>query len=70
MKEFARQIRRHWRDILAYFDHPSHQRCILEGLNSVIQNVKTSSPRIQEWLGYQHHDSPDLRQPDLSTVTT
>ena len=40
MKEFARQIRRHWRDILAYFDHP-YTNAILEGLNSVIQNVKT-----------------------------
>ncbi|MFR3196359.1 MAG: ISL3 family transposase [Bifidobacterium longum] len=39
MKEFARQIRRHWRDILAYFDHP-YTNAILEGLNSVIQNVK------------------------------
>ena len=31
MKALARQLRRHWDDILAY----------LEGLNSIIQNVKT-----------------------------
>ena len=40
MKTLARQIRRHWQDILAYFDH----RCtnaILEGLNSIIQHIKT-----------------------------
>lgn len=39
MKSLARQPRRHWDDVLAYFGH----RCanvILEGLNSIIQNVK------------------------------
>lgn len=41
MKALARQLRRHWDGIpLAYFD----RRCtnaILEGLNSIIQHVKT-----------------------------
>ena len=43
MKVLARQLRRHWRDILAYFDHP-YTNVILEGLNSLIQNVKTPCP--------------------------
>lgn len=40
MKALARQLRRHWDDVLAYFDH-RRTNAILEGLNSVIQNVKT-----------------------------
>ena len=42
MKALAGQFRRHWQDILAYFDY----RCanaILEGLNGIIQHVKTRS---------------------------
>ena len=31
---------RHWDDILAYFDH-RRTNAVLEGLNSIIQNVKT-----------------------------
>lgn len=40
MKTLARQFRRHWQDILAYFDHP-YTNAILEGSNSIIQHVKT-----------------------------
>lgn len=40
MKALARQLRRHWDDILAYFDH-RRTNAVLEGLNSIIQNVKT-----------------------------
>ena len=40
MKTLARQIRRHWQDILAYFDH-RRTNAILEGLNSIIQHIKT-----------------------------
>lgn len=42
MKALAGQFRRHWQDILAYFGH----RCanaILEGLDGIIQHVKTRS---------------------------
>lgn len=39
MKEFARLVRRHWDEILAYFTHP-YTNAVLEGVNSVIQNVK------------------------------
>lgn len=40
MKALARRLRRHWDDILAYFDH-RYTNAILEGLNSIIQHVKT-----------------------------
>lgn len=40
MKAFARLLRRHWDDILAYFDH-RRTNALLEGLNSVIQHLKT-----------------------------
>ena len=42
MKALAGQFRRHWQDILAYFDH-RRANAILEGLNSIIQHVKTRS---------------------------
>lgn len=42
MRALAGQFRRHWRDILAYFDH-RRANAILEGLNSIIQHVKTRS---------------------------
>jgi transposase len=39
MKEFAGMTRRHFDDILAYFEHP-YTNAILEGLNSIIQNAE------------------------------
>lgn len=39
MKDLARLIRRHWNEILACFTHP-YTNEVLEGVNSVIQNVK------------------------------
>lgn len=41
MKALARQLRRHWDDILAYFDH-RRTNAVLEGLNSIIQNCVCS----------------------------
>ena len=35
MKALARQLRRHWDDILAYFDH-RRTNAVLEGLNSIV----------------------------------
>ena len=40
MKAFARLLRRHWDDILAYFDH-RRTNALLEGPDSVIQHLKT-----------------------------
>ncbi|MDN5973373.1 ISL3 family transposase [Bifidobacterium crudilactis] len=39
MKRSAALIRRHWHEIMAYFTHP-YTNAILEGLNSIIQNIK------------------------------
>ncbi len=39
MKEPARPIRRHFAEIVAYFEHP-YTNTVLEGVNSVIQNAK------------------------------
>ena len=69
MKEFARQIRRHWRDILAYFDHP-YTNAILEGLNSVIQNVKTRARGFKNMGYFSTMIYLTCGKLDLSTVTT
>lgn len=50
MKALARQLRRHWDDILAYFDH-RRTNAVLEGLNSIIQNVKTRAVFCQIFVG-------------------
>ena len=42
MKALAGQFRRHWQDILAYFDRP-YTNAILGGLNGIIRHVKTRS---------------------------
>ena len=39
MKKFCGTIRNHWDEILYYFEHP-YTNAILEGLNSIIQNIK------------------------------
>ncbi|MDB6742652.1 ISL3 family transposase [Bifidobacterium longum] len=39
MKDFARMIRRHFAEIVAYFEHP-YTNAVLKGADSVIQNVK------------------------------
>ena len=48
MKEFARQIRRHWRTSSPTSTTP-YTNAILEGLNSVIQNVKTRPADSRTW---------------------
>ena len=39
MKKFCGTLRNHWEEILHYFEH-SYTNAILEGLNSLIQNIK------------------------------
>ena len=39
MKKFCGTIRNHWDKILYYFEHP-YTNAILEGMNSIIQNIK------------------------------
>lgn len=69
MKALARQFRRHWNDILAYFDN-RYTNAILEGLNSIIQHVKTRA------RGFRNMDHLSTMiyltcgKLDLNTVTT
>ncbi len=42
VKEFGRLLKNHWDDILNYFDYRL-TNAILEGTNSVIQNIKRRS---------------------------
>ena len=61
MKALARQLRRHWDDILAYFRPPAHQR----GPQGPEQHhPERQDPRegLQEHGLFQHDDLPDLRQ--------
>ena len=40
MKKFAATLKNHWDQILNYFDD-RYTNAVLEGLNSVVQNIKT-----------------------------
>ena len=63
-KEF--EIRR---QTLAYFDHP-YTNAILEGLNSVIQNVKTRARGFKNMDYFSTMIYLTCGKLDLSTVTT
>ena len=68
MKTLARRIRRHWRDILAYVDH----RCtnaILEGLNGIIQHVKTRARGLRDMDHFSTMIHLTCGRLDLATVT-
>ena len=39
MKKFCKMLREHWDEILNYFDN-KYTNAILEGINSIIQNIK------------------------------
>lgn len=40
MKKFAGTLKNHWDQILNYFDN-RYTNAVLEGMNSVVQNIKT-----------------------------
>jgi transposase len=68
MKTLARRIRRHWRDILTYFDH----RCtnaIPEGLNGIIQHIKTRARGLRNMDYFSTMIHPTRGKLDLATVT-
>ena len=46
MKKLCGTIRNHWDEILHYFEHP-YTNAILEGLNSIIQNIKRRARRFK-----------------------
>lgn len=68
MKTLARQLRRHWDDILAYFDH-RRTNAILEGLNSIIQNVKTRARGFRNMDYFSTMIYLACGKLDLNTVT-
>ncbi|KFI92985.1 transposase, partial [Bifidobacterium saguini DSM 23967] len=55
--------------LLAYFDHP-YTNAILEGLNSVIQNVKTRARGFKNMGYFSTMIYLTCGKLDLSTVTT
>ncbi|WP_415926598.1 ISL3 family transposase [Bifidobacterium psychraerophilum] len=68
MKTLARRIRRHWQDILTYFDH----RCtnaILEGLNGIIQHIKTRARGFRNMDYFSTMIYLTCGKLDLATVT-
>ena len=69
MKALARQFRRHRNDILAYLDN-RYTNAILEGLNSIIQHVKTRARgfRNMDYLSTMIYLT--CGKLDLNTVTT
>ncbi len=69
MKTLARQFRRHWDDILAYFDH-RRTNAILEGLNSIIQHVKTRARGFRNMEYFSTMIYLTCGKLDLRTVTT
>ena len=69
MKTLARQLRRHWDDILACFDH-RRTNAILEGLNSVIQHVKTRTRGVRNMDYFSTMIYLTCGRLDLRTVTT
>ena len=68
MKALARQFRRHWNDILAYFDN-RYTNAILEGLNSIIQHVKTRARGFRNMDYFSTMIYLTCGKLDLNTVT-
>ena len=68
MKAFARLVRRHFDDILAYFEHPC-TNAILEGLNSIIQNIKTHARGFRNMEYFSTMIYLTCGKLDLKTVT-
>lgn len=69
MKALARQLRRHWDYILAYFDH-RRTNAVLEGLNSVIRHVKTRARGFRNMEYFSTMIYLTCGRLDLRTVTT
>ena len=68
MKALARQFRRHWDDILAYFDN-RYTNAILEGLNSIIQHVKIRARGFRNMDYFSTMIYLTCGRLDLNTVT-
>lgn len=64
-----RRLRRHWDGILAYFDR-RYANVILEGLNSIIQHVKTRARGFRNMDYFSTMIYLTRGKLDLNTVTT
>ena len=69
MKDFARMIRRHFTEIVAYFEHP-YTNAVLEGVNSVIQNVKRRARGFRNMDSFATMIYLTCGKLDLKAVTT
>jgi transposase len=69
MKRFAALIRRHWHEIMAYFHHP-YANAILEGLNSIIQNIKRRAGGLRNMDYFATMIYLNSSNLDLKAVTT
>ena len=69
MKDFARMIRRHFAEIVAYFEHP-YTNAVLEGADSVIQNVKRRARGFRDMDYFATMIYLTCGRLDLKAVTT
>ena len=59
--EAARPIRRHFAEIVAYFEHP-YTNAVLEDADKRHPEREETGPRLPQHGLLRHHDLPDLRQ--------
>ena len=69
MKDFARMVRRHFAEIVAYFEHP-YTNAVLEGADSVIQNVKRRARGFRDMDYFATMIYLTCGRLDLKAVTT
>ena len=69
MKDFARMIRRHFAEIVAYFEHP-YTNAVLEGADSVIRNVKRRARGFRDMDYFATMIYLTCGKLDLKVVTT
>ena len=69
MKDFARMIRRHFAEIVAYFEHP-YTNAVLEGADSVIRNVKRRARGFRDMDYFATMIYLTCGRLDLKAVTT
>lgn len=69
MRDFARMIRRHFAEIVAYFEHP-YTNAVLEGADSVIRNVKRRARGFRDMDYFATMIYLTCGRLDLKAVTT
>ena len=69
MKDFARMVRRHFAEIVAYFGHP-YANAVLEGADGVIRNVKRRARGFRDMDHFATMIYLTCGRLDLKAVTT